>query len=161
MRVTRDGAVAPGLIARPLRTMSFYLAASREYLKRHGTPESPEDLVRHDFVAVGHHDSLQLMSPNGKIEVPLRIVLRYRSMGGVANAVAAGIGLAALPDLLFEDPMFKDVLKPVLTDWPLQRPTVYVVYVSRKHLPVKIRAYIDFVQEVASRIRPPKLVGVR
>jgi DNA-binding transcriptional LysR family regulator len=161
MRVTRDGALPPGLIARPLRTMSFYLAASREYLKRHGTPESPEDLARHDFVAVGNHDSLQLMSPDGKIEVPLRIALRYRSMSGVANAVAAGIGLAALPDLLFEDPMFMDVLKPVLTEYPLQQPTVHVVYVSRKHLPVKIRAYIDFVQEVASRIRPPRLVGVR
>jgi DNA-binding transcriptional LysR family regulator len=69
MRVTREDALPPGLIARPLRTMSFYLAASREYLKRHGTPESPEDLARHDFVAVGNHDSLQLMSPNGKIEV--------------------------------------------------------------------------------------------
>jgi DNA-binding transcriptional LysR family regulator len=160
MRVTRDGALPPGLIARPLRTMSFFLAASREYLKRYGTPESPEDLARHDFVAVGNHDSIQLTSSNGKIEVPLRIVLRYRSMSGVANAVAAGIGLAALPDLLFEDPMFKDVLKPVLTDYPLQQPTLHVVYVSRKHLPFKIRAYIDFVHEVASRIRP-RLVAAR
>ena len=82
-------------------------------------------------------------------------------MNGVANAVAAGIGLAALPDLLFEEPMFKDVLKPVLTDYPLQQPTVHVVYVSRKHLPVKIRAFVDFVREVSSRIRPPRLVGVR
>jgi len=161
LRVTRDGALPPGLIARPLRTMSFFIAASREYLKRNGTPESPEDLARHDFVAVGNVDSLQLTGPNGKIEVPLRIVLRCRSMSGVADAVAAGIGLAPLPDLLFEDPMFKDVLKPVLTDWPLQQPTLYAVYVSRKHLPLKIRAYIDFTQEVASRIQLPKLAGVR
>jgi DNA-binding transcriptional LysR family regulator len=118
MRVTRDRALSPGLIARPLRAMSFFLAASRQYLKRHGTPECPEDLASHDFVAVGNQDSLQLTSPNGKIEVPLRIVLRYRSMGGVANAVAAGIGLAALPDLLFDDPMFKGVLKPSLSTIP-------------------------------------------
>ena len=161
MRVTPDGALPPGLIARPLRTMSFYIAASREYLKRRGTPESPEDLAHHDFVAVGNVDSLQLASPNGKIDVPLRTVLRYRSMSGVAHAVAAGIGLAPLPDLLFEDPMFKDALTPVLADCPLQQPTLYVVYVSRKHLPLKIRAYIDFVQEVASRIHPPRLAGAR
>lgn len=159
MRVTPDGALSPGLIARPLRKMSFFIAASREYLKRHGTPESPDDLGRHDFVAVGNLDSLQLKGPKGKIEVPLRIVLRYRSMGGVANAVAAGIGLAPLPDLIFEDPMFKDVLKPVLTDYPLHEPTLYVVYVSRKHLPLKIRAYIDFTQEIASRIQPPRLAA--
>jgi DNA-binding transcriptional LysR family regulator len=159
MRVTRDGALPPGLIARPLRTMSFFIAASSEYLKRNGTPESPEDLARHDFVAVGNADALQLTGPKGNIGVPLRVVLRYRSMSGVANAVAAGIGLALLPDLLLEDPMFKDVLKPVLTDCPLQESKVHVVYVSRKHLPLKIRAYIDFVSEVASRIQPPKVAA--
>ncbi len=159
LRVARDGALAPGLIARPLRTMSFFIGASHEYLKRNGAPESPEDLARHDFVAVGNLDSLQLTGPHGKIEVPLRVVLRYRSMGGVANAVAAGIGLAPLPDLLFEDPMFKDVLKPVLTDYPLQEPTVHVVYVSRKHLPLKIRAFIDFIAEVACTIQPPRLAA--
>jgi DNA-binding transcriptional LysR family regulator len=159
LRVTRDGALPPGLIARPLRSMSFFIAASREYLNRNGTPESPEDLARHDFVAVGNIDSLQLTSSKGNIEVPLRVVLRYRSMSGVANAVAAGIGLAPLPDILFEDPIFKDVVKPVLTDYPLQEPTLYVVYVSRKHLPLKIRAFIDFLQEVASRIQPPRLVA--
>jgi len=159
LRVTRDGALPPGLIARPLRSMSFFIAASREYLNRNGTPESPEDLGRHDFVAVGNIDSLQLTSSKGNIEVPLRVVLRYRSMSGVANAVAAGIGLAPLPDILFEDPIFKDVVKPVLTDYPLQEPTLYVVYVSRKHLPLKIRAFIDFLQEVASRIQPPRLVA--
>ena len=159
LRVTRDGALPPGLIARPLRTVPFFIAASREYLKRNGAPESPEELSRHDFVAVGNLDALQFTGPKGKIEVPLRVVLRYRSMSGVAYAVAAGIGLAPLPDLFFEDPMFKDVLKPVLTDYPLQEPTLYVVYVSRKHLPLKIRAFIDFLQEVASRIQPPRLVA--
>jgi DNA-binding transcriptional LysR family regulator len=159
MRVTRDGALSPGLIARPLRTMSFFIAASRDYLKRNGAPESPEDLARHDFVAVGNLDSLQLTGPRGKIEVPLRVVLRYRSMGGVAHAVAAGVGLAPLPDLMFEDPVFQDILKPVLTDYPLQEPTLHVVYVSRRHLPLKIRAFIDFVQEKASTIRPPRLAA--
>jgi DNA-binding transcriptional LysR family regulator len=159
LRVARDDALPPGLIARPLRSASFFIAASHEYLGLHGAPESPEDLAHHDFVAVGNVDSLELTGPKGKVEVPLRVVLRYRSMSGVANAVAAGIGLAPLPDLLFEDPMFKDVLKPVLTDFPLQKPTVYVVYVSRKHLPLKIRAFIDFIQEIASRMPPPRLAA--
>ncbi len=42
------------------------------------------------------------------------------------------------------DLMFKDVLMPVLLDYPLESPTVYVVYVSRKYLPLKIRAFVDF-----------------
>src|SRR6201984_1100134 len=108
MRVTRDGALPPGLIARPLRTMSFFLAASREYLKRNGTPETPEDLAHHDFVAPGNVDSLELRGPKGKIEVPLHVVLRYRSLGGVANAAAAGLGLAPPPARGVAHPMLKD-----------------------------------------------------
>jgi DNA-binding transcriptional LysR family regulator len=87
----------------------------------------------------------------------MRVVLRYRAMGGVAYAVAAGIGLAPLPDVFFDDPVFKDVLKPILTDYPLQEPTLYLVYVSRKYVPLKIRAFIDFAVEMAPKIRSPRL----
>lgn len=157
MRVTRDGQLPPGLIARPLRTIPVFIAASCEYLKRSGAPQRPEDLARHDFVAVGNIDSLAFMGPEGKIEVPLRVVLRYRSMQGVAHAVAAGIGLAPLPDLFFEDPLFRNVLRPVLMGYPLQEPTLHVVYVSRRYVPPKIRAFIDFAVEVTAKIRTPKL----
>lgn len=153
LRVTRDGALPQGLIARPLRSIRVLLAGSREYLQRNGVPQSPADLERHDFVAVGNVDSLTLVGPRGKVEVPLRIVVRYRAMQGVAHAVAAGMGLAPLPDLFFEDPLFKDVLKPVLTDYPLQEPTLHLVYVSRRYVPLKLRAFIDFAAETASRIR--------
>jgi DNA-binding transcriptional LysR family regulator len=155
LRVTREGSLPAGLIARPLRPVRFYLAASRAYLKLHGAPKSPEDLARHDFVAIGNIDSLTLAGANGNVDVPLRTVLRYRSLGGVANAVAAGIGLAPLPDILFEEPMFKGVLTPVLTDYPLREAMVYAVYVSRRYLPLKIRALIDFLAQPA--IPPPVL----
>jgi DNA-binding transcriptional LysR family regulator len=155
MRVTRESSLPPGLVARPLRPVRFYIAASREYLKLHGAPKTPEELARHDFVAIGNLDSLSLRGANGTIEVPLRVVLRYRSLGGVANAVAAGIGLAPLPDILFEEPTFKGVLTPVLTDFPLQETMVYAVYISRRYLPLKIRALIDFLAHPA--VQPPVL----
>jgi len=157
LRVTRESSLAPGLIARPLRPVSFFIAASREYLKRHGAPASPEDLAHHDFVAIGNIDAITLTGPEGKIEAPLRVVLRYRSLTGVGHAVAAGIGLAPLPELQFEEPEFKGVLEPVLTDFPVQGPMLYIVYVSRKYLPLKIRAFIDFLVEFSAKISVHKL----
>jgi DNA-binding transcriptional LysR family regulator len=84
-------------------------------------------------------------------------------VGGVAHAVAAGIGLAPLPDIVFEEPIFKEVLTPVLTGYPLQEPTptLYVVYVSRRYLPLKIRAFIDFLMEVSARTPVRKLAAAR
>jgi DNA-binding transcriptional LysR family regulator len=151
LRVARESSLAPGLIARPIRPVTFFIAASREYLKRHGAPKSPEELARHDFVAIGNIDAISLTGSEGKVEVPLRVVLRYRSIGGVVHAVAAGIGLAPMPEIHFEEPEFKGILTPVLTDYPVQGPTLYIVYVSRKYLPLKIRAFIDFLMEFSAR----------
>ena len=161
LRVARESSLAPGLIARPIRPVSFFIAASREYLKRHGAPKSPEELARHDFVAIGNIDTVSLTGSEGKIEVPLRVVLRYRSMTGVGHAVAAGIGLAPMPDIFFEDPEFKGVLTPVLTDYPVQGPTLYIVYVSRKYLPLKIRAFIDFLAQLTIKPAVLKLAAGR
>jgi DNA-binding transcriptional LysR family regulator len=158
LRVTPDSLPA-GLVARPVRTLSFFVGASRDYLKRHGTPKSPEDLANHDCVAIGDLDRWVISGPNGRIEVPARAVLRYRSLVGVANAVAAGIGLAPLPGIFFEDPVFKDVLTPVLTEYPLGKPMLYLIYVSRRYVPLKIRAFIDFYLEFSGRNSAPRLVA--
>jgi DNA-binding transcriptional LysR family regulator len=158
MRVTAHPDSLPAaLIARPVRSVEFYMGGSREYLKSKGTPKVPEDLAHHDCVGVGSADTWILKGPTGRVEVTPRVVMRYRSVSGVANAVAAGIGLGPLPAFFFEDPMFKDVLTPVMTEYPLREPTLYLVYVSRKYLPLKIRAFIDFMLESISKAAAPEV----
>jgi DNA-binding transcriptional LysR family regulator len=149
--------LAAGLVARPLWPISFVIAASRDYLKRKGVPKSPGDLAQHDCVAVGNINSWALTGPQGRVEAPIRVVQRYRSATGVVHAVAAGIGLAPLPSRYFDDPVFKDVLVPVLTNYPLSDATIYLVYVSRRYVPPKLRAFIDYMVECVSRLQPVKL----
>ena len=153
---------------RPTRApVSYFLAASTEYIKRNGAPKSPEELARHDFVAVGNVNSLQLIGASGKIEVPMRVVLRYRSALGVANAVASGIGLAPLPAILFEDPALKTRLTPVLMEYPLRQSMLYLVYVSRKYLPLEDRHFprlfggTHFADAGAPAARPRRSLGDR
>jgi DNA-binding transcriptional LysR family regulator len=57
--------------------------------------------------------------------------------------------------------MFKGVLTPVLMDYPLQEPTLYIVYVSRRYLPLKIRAFIDFLMDVSAKTPVRKLTVAR
>jgi DNA-binding transcriptional LysR family regulator len=156
LRVARGpDSLAAGLVARPLAPATFYLAASQGYIERKGIPKSLEDIGQHEFVAIGNLNALHLTSPTGVVEVPVPVVLRYRSMAGVANAVAAGIGIAPLPAIYFEDPAFKDSLIPVLMEYPMREATIYVTYVSRKYLPLKIRTFIDFCVEWVSTHAPP------
>ena len=157
LRVARSpDQLSPGLIARPVRPAVFQIAASHEYLKRKGIPQSLQDLDNHDFVAPGSQNALTFAGPQGSVVVPMRVVLRYRSIGGVANAVAAGIGLGPVPALLFDDPVFKNVLIPVLAEHTIGDVTMYFVYVSRKYVPLKIRTFVDFFLEYVSRFPLPK-----
>ena len=120
LRVTSSPDSLPAdLVARSVRSIAFYIGASYEYLRHTSAPKSPEDLAHHDFIAVGNLKSWVFSGAHGRVEVPVRAVARYRSMAGVANAVAAGTGLAPLPEHFFEDPGFKDVVTPVLTDYPV------------------------------------------
>jgi len=145
-------ALPAGVVARPLLQTVFQLAASHDYLKRRGVPKFPEDLAQHEFIAVG--DMLNcLPRPAGTGK---GVVLRYRSIDGVADAVAAGIGIAPVPAVLFEDPAFREVLTPVLPDYPLRQATLYVVYASRRFLPPKLRTFVDFIVEFFSPASEPK-----
>jgi len=145
--VSQTNLLQPGLVARPVRPMTFYLGASRDYLERHGTPQALEDLQQHDFIAIGNSNSLVLNGRDGDIEIPTKVVLRHRSLWGASSSVAAGSGLAPLPASMFEEPLLKDVLVPVLTDYVSWRPTLYLVYVSRKYVPLTIRSFIDLMVE--------------
>jgi DNA-binding transcriptional LysR family regulator len=144
-----------GLIARPLRPMPMVIAASHEYLKRCGVPRSPADLAQHDSIMIGNGRTWHFPGPKGAIEVPARVVLRFESMSvAVAHAVSAGIGIASLPRLMFEDSAFKDVLCPVLAEHPLGGLHLHAIYISRKHLPLKVRTFVDHLLEWSRLQRP-------
>jgi DNA-binding transcriptional LysR family regulator len=148
LRVTTElGPLPAGLVARPVRSLPWVVAASRDYVRRNGAPTSPEDLAAHDCIAVGAMAAWMFDGPNGRTEVPARIVQRVRSTAAAPYVVAAGVGLAPLPLTIFEEPAFKNVLTPVLAEYPLRRTTLYTVYVSRRYLSLKIRSFIDFLAE--------------
>jgi DNA-binding transcriptional LysR family regulator len=146
-----------GLIARPLRTVPLIIAGSTEYLQRYGTPKLPEDLKDHDSVMEGNAQAWHFRGPNGIIEVPARVVLRFRSTIGVAHAVSAGIGLAPLPLTVIEEPQFRGILHPVLFEYPLRQPTLFAVYVSRKLLSPKIRTFVEHLVEYIREVPLPAL----
>jgi DNA-binding transcriptional LysR family regulator len=167
LRLVTDEDLPAGVVARRVRSVPFRLAASRAYLERHGMPKVPEDLGRHDFITAGGLDSLSIEGPQGTVEIPLRVAVRCRTMAGVAITVAGGVGLGLLPAAMLNDPGFVSVLRPVLSEFRLKEPTLYLLYPDRKHLPFKARAFIDLVLEsgakhreqmpmalAASRIRP-------
>ena len=150
-RIVQDEALPAGVVARRVRPVPFRLAASRAYLERHGVPKTPEELSRHDFVTAGGPETLSLETPQGAVEIPVRVALRCRTLADVAITVAGGVGIALLPAALLNEGAFAGVLRPVLPEVPLRQSTLYLIYPGRKHVPFKARAFIDLVLESGAR----------
>jgi hypothetical protein len=54
---------------------------------------------------------------------------------------------ASGPSGPYSDPAFAGVLRPVLSEFRLKESTLYLLYRSRKHLPLKAQKLIDLVLE--------------
>jgi DNA-binding transcriptional LysR family regulator len=153
MRVSKSMDSLPaGFVARPIHKIHFRLAATRQFLKKHGTPKSPDDLANFDCVSSSTLFSWTMFGPSGQVEAFPRTIQRYRTMVGLPNALAAGLGIGPLPDLLFDDPVLRDVLVPVLPEYSfIGEQTLFLVYVSRQYVPLKIRTFIDHMVESHSK----------
>lgn len=135
------------LVFRRLATTRILLCASPQYLARHGTPASVEEIARHPVIAYSYAaqgDVWKFTTPDGAREVQTRPRMRTNN-GDTCRAVAlAHQGLVLQPDFLVGSDLAQGRLVEVLPECRGPEIGVYAVYPSRKHLSVKIRALVDF-----------------
>jgi DNA-binding transcriptional LysR family regulator len=140
------------LVARRIAPLRGKCVASPEYIKAHGTPRTPEELLEHECLMQGT-EPWRFVS-NGKT-VTVRPRGRFKADNGVALTVAAvaGLGIAALPDFLIEAHIASGALEPVLLDFPPPEGGIYVVRPPGEFAPRKVRALIDILVERFGRDR--------
>jgi len=139
-----------GLVARPLVATSYVLVASPAYLQAHGEPRTPDELVSHGCVLLGYGDfGGDLLFGRGRDQVAVKVSGRLSVNNGAAilSAAEAGIGIGLLPDFTAAESLEAGSVVRVLAQWPLQgayqQRKVYAVYSPSRHLPQKVRAFID------------------
>ncbi len=137
------------LHARRLGETPRALVAAPAYLRRRGTPRTPADLERHDFVVYAYFDSperLALTDPDGAAaEVRVKARLRVNNAEAMREAVVGGIGLGVIPLWALRAELASGTVKRVLPDWGPPPSAIQAVYSSARHLPARVRLFIDFV----------------
>ena len=59
-------------------------------------------------------------------------------------AALAGMGIAGLPSFVAEDALLEHALERVLPQWQLGKVTLFAAIPTRKHVPMRTRAFVDF-----------------
>ncbi|WP_418318197.1 LysR family transcriptional regulator [Piscinibacter sakaiensis] len=140
-------------IARRLAQTEVIVCATPEYLDRHGRPQHPNDLQDHAAMVPAFLRELRFQQghfgddePGGdSVRLQLRRpVLSTNHVDTMYAAALAGLGIAGLPSFVVEDALLENALERVLPEWHMQASTIYAAMPTRKHVPARTRAFLDF-----------------
>lgn len=155
-------------IARRLARSEFIMCASPDYLDQHGRPQHPAELKAHDALlppTAMLMRGLTLQRGDGAEEitlplVPARAVLSTTHMDTNYAAALHGLGVAGLPSFMVEDALLEQALERVMPQWRLFSTTLWAGMPSRKYVPARTRAFLDFLLETfGGEDRDPWLVA--
>lgn len=148
----RDGKLDDSqVIAKQLFPMQMIVCASPEYARAHGLPRSVEDL--------GMHRCINLRLVSGRIaewefkvggasrKVVPKAVHVLNDADLVLQAVLAGHGIAQLAAYQVSELLRANRLYACLVQYAPDDRGHYACYLSRKHLPSRIRVFIDYMTE--------------
>ena len=149
-----DEVLAQDMVSIPIgpRKQQVALAASPDYLAAHGTPETPQDLIKHQAIRYrlpgGPLLPWQLVEDGRtiKIEPIPRLILGVNAINSGLSFARANIGIIATFRNWLEEDFAAGALVPVLPErWP-DRTGPRLYYPSR-HAPRPLRAFIEVCQD--------------
>lgn len=156
-------------VARLLARSEIITCASPEYLDRRGRPTSPDELPKHEALMPPFVRELTFRRGNfgndepmgeSRTLVPGRATLATTHIDTMYAAALAGLGVAGLPSFVVEDALLEHALERVLPEWQMFTATIYAAMPTRKHVPARTRAFIDFlVQAFGGKDEDPWLLA--
>ena len=147
-------------VARPVFAMVRVLVASPGWLRKHGVPREPSDLVR--------HECLTQITPGGMavrwslvragespspVTVDVRSRLRTNAPSALRELALDGAGPAYLPEWLVADDLAAGRLRRVLPDWSSAAITAWAVHRSELRGAARLRAFLEVLPATEKQIR--------
>jgi len=127
--------------------------AAPAYIRKHGRPETPADLVNHACIQMRNPvtgQPLEWEYKSGRKIIPVKTSgrLLVTETGTILGACLAGVGIARIKASGLRDLIDKGRLIELRPNYAGETFPLYALYPSR-HLPAaKVRAFIDFVIEI-------------
>lgn len=140
------------LIAKRLASSQVMLVATPDYLRRHGTPRTPHDLLTHNcltYTQVARPHEWRFTAPDGAaVTVNVRGSLQANTGMALCTAALAGTGIATTASFIAHAELRSGALVQLLPDYPMRPHELYVLYPYNRHLSPKVRVFVDFATEL-------------
>lgn len=152
-------------VARPVLQSGWVLCASPDYLRRRGQPGTPQELLQHEMIrlalpelAAGPLKLAREGSPMREEAVAIHAALSCNDHEAALRGTLEGAGISA-QTLQVAAPLLRSGrLQRVLPGWTAGRFTLLAVFASRRHMPTRVRAFLDHLLQFTSQ-RADEAVG--
>ncbi|SOE83045.1 transcriptional regulator, LysR family [Caballeronia arationis] len=138
------------VVTRRLTTGCMTVCATPDYLATHGTPTRPEELLAHPCLSLPSEywgDERVFTGPEGEVRVRPSNVIVANNTEMLRQFALLGMGIAILPSYLIGNDTTSGRFVRLLSDYRLPQVEINVAYPSRRHLPAKVRTFIDHLVE--------------
>jgi DNA-binding transcriptional LysR family regulator len=135
------------LVARKISSSPMHFVVSPSYLEARGTPLTPDDLEYHQgLLYKSSLNQVHWQSTKANQIQRYKIQSKVVSNNGMAllEMTKAGLGISNSPDFFVKEALASGELVEILSEYKQKPLDIYVVYPNRRHLPAKVRAFIEF-----------------
>jgi DNA-binding transcriptional LysR family regulator len=136
------------LIARKLGPSPEVLCATRAYLESAAPLTVPADLVRHNCIVLNENYNWEFRHENKTLHQKVSGNFQTNYSEALVAAIKDGLGLGMVCYWQIHEELMAGELELVLPAFePGRNQSLYAVYPSRRHLPLKTRVLIRFLEE--------------
>jgi DNA-binding transcriptional LysR family regulator len=144
------------LIAKRLGTMKMVNCASPEYIKKYGSPTSLEDLSHHFIVDYApnrrqNNAAFEYYFSGTNHNLAMSSLISVSTTDAYLSAGLNGLGIIQLPEGGITNYLQQKKLVVVLPQYCCQDMPVSIVYESKRHLPKKLRYFMDWINHIYSQ----------
>lgn len=143
------------LVSRKLASTRMVLCASPGYLKQHGKPKHPSELVEHPVLAyslLATGDQWDFEGPGGKVTVTVKPIMRTNSGDTCIAAARKGKGVILQPSFMVNADLQSGALVELMPSYHSIEFGIFAVYPTRQYVSPKVRALIDFLSKALKNV---------
>ena len=139
----------PGDVARKIGSSLGVIAAAPEYLKRHGRPRHPRDLVGHECFGylLSAHASWPFIVDGETKWFPVSSKLQANNGDALLLAAVRGLGITQAPTFIAEHAVREGRLEILLRKFAMPAMGIYAIFPSNRYVPHRVRVLVDFIAE--------------
>ena len=140
------------LVARVMYEECFYIYASPDYIEKNGKPRSVRELEDHHWIALSQFErnGLPQFRQRGKLlDLQPKDYSMCNSPLMLQQMVVAGLGVGAMFETTVRKELERGDLVQLLPAVSSEPQVFYLIYPSRRQVPLRTRVLIDFLLQVS------------